>query len=122
MAPRLPPECIAEIVPYVGNNLFTLHSCLQLDRTWCMVTVPYLWRDPFTLLHSQFATKKDTGEEILPVPRYNQFSLVEMYLRFLPSETKTTLRQENVKISDSLPLFNYAQYIRRLNLPVMFDA
>ncbi|CAG8681911.1 17952_t:CDS:1, partial [Gigaspora rosea] len=52
--PALPTECVEEIVKYfsIENddssniNYNSLFSCLLVNRQWCKITVPILWKKP----------------------------------------------------------------------------
>jgi len=48
----LPYELLAMIFDEHANDLFTLHSCILVNRTWCMAALQLLWAKPFTLLYS----------------------------------------------------------------------
>ncbi|CAG8519948.1 7694_t:CDS:1 [Funneliformis mosseae] len=43
----LPVECIREILEYLYDDTISLHSCLLVNRSWCEITIPILWRNPF---------------------------------------------------------------------------
>ncbi|CAG8552906.1 4859_t:CDS:1 [Paraglomus occultum] len=52
MAPSLPKELFKIIFDEHEDDLFTLHSCILVNRNWCIVALQYLWARPFTLLLS----------------------------------------------------------------------
>ena len=52
MASFLPHEILRIIFDEYADDPFMLHSCILVNRSWCIVALPYLWAKPFTLLHS----------------------------------------------------------------------
>src|SRR6266540_4976462 len=44
---EFPIECLEEIFNNLEKNISSLHSCLLVNRTWCKLIVPILWRWPF---------------------------------------------------------------------------
>src|SRR6185312_9883545 len=52
MASSLPYELLTIIFYEYADDLSTLHSCILVNRSWCMVGLQYLWAKPFTLLLS----------------------------------------------------------------------
>ncbi|RIA93402.1 hypothetical protein C1645_819374 [Glomus cerebriforme] len=45
--PRLPNDCIYDILKYLKNDRSTLFNCLFVNRFWCKETVPLLYANPF---------------------------------------------------------------------------
>src|SRR5688572_23937341 len=87
--PQLPADCLIEIFKYLDDK-FTLHSCLLVNRLWCEVSVPILWRD-----------------------LWNYRTL----LACLPDESKDLLRKDGVIIPASKsPSFNYVIFIKNLTI------
>src|SRR3954451_6067612 len=77
----------------------TLHSCLLVNKTWCEIIVPILWKDPWTWLPEQ--KKKES-----------QFNVI---ISHLSNEAKENLRIQGVNLvnlseiqqKQQKPLFNY---------------
>src|SRR5581483_2799514 len=99
MASYLPVECIREILEYLYDDTNSLHSCLLVNRSWCEITIPILWRNPF-------------GKE-MSSNRYRL--LINTYVSRLPMneasiETNDTI--DNVITPDESSTFNYATFLR----------
>src|SRR6185312_10493782 len=48
----LPCEILVMIIDEYADDLSMLHSCILVNRNWCVVALQYLWAKPFTLLYS----------------------------------------------------------------------
>ncbi|PKY33805.1 hypothetical protein RhiirB3_453023 [Rhizophagus irregularis] len=42
------PELINEIIQYFRKDFLILYSCILINRSWCDLTIPLLWEDPFS--------------------------------------------------------------------------
>ncbi|UZO26920.1 uncharacterized protein OCT59_019132 [Rhizophagus irregularis] len=93
------PELIYEIIEYFQNDYSTLHSCILVNKLWCRLAIPLLWKNPFSI----------------PTGNYN---FIEIYLYNLNKYLKEILNE--YQIIDSLltsnTLFNYPSYIKYLNI------
>ncbi|CAG8752725.1 17730_t:CDS:1 [Dentiscutata erythropus] len=106
MVVQLTTDCVEEILKYLSNDVKTLHSCLLVNRSWCRLTVPILWCNPWKY-------KFDIGEE-----KFNQ-AMTMILLSFIPLEIREVLRQQykNVVIDfppARTPLFKYTSYCQYL--------
>ncbi|PKC64790.1 hypothetical protein RhiirA1_461924 [Rhizophagus irregularis] len=43
--PQLLADCLDEVIEYLNDDKYSLHSCSLVNRLWCKVTVGILWRD-----------------------------------------------------------------------------
>src|SRR3954451_21148274 len=95
MASYLPVECIREILEYLYDDTNSLHSCLLVNRNWCEITIPILWRNPF-------------GRDLSS----NHFRLlVNTYVSRIPTdETLVDVNTTTTSIESST--FNYATFLR----------
>src|SRR5438445_7184253 len=57
MSAFLPPEILEEIFENLQDDKMTLHSCILVSRSWCIVAIPILWRKPFKLLNKPSSVK-----------------------------------------------------------------
>ncbi|KAF0399375.1 ATP-binding cassette, subfamily B MDR/TAP, member 1 [Gigaspora margarita] len=69
----LPNECLLEIFNNLRNHYRTLFSCLLVNRLWCTIIVPILWRNPTKHLDDKRLLKfclstLNTKEEALLIP------------------------------------------------------
>src|ERR1043165_263513 len=46
---QIPGDCILNILKYLYKDHKTLFSCLLINKQWCEITVPILWRKPWKL-------------------------------------------------------------------------
>ncbi|GBC04711.1 hypothetical protein RclHR1_05820003 [Rhizophagus clarus] len=89
------PELTDDIVQYFRNDYKTLHSCALVNRAWCRLMIPLLWKDPFSI----------------PVKNYN---FIQTYLHNLNEHDKNVCGINN-SLFPSNTLFNYPSFIQRLN-------
>src|ERR1044071_8885876 len=88
---RLPADCLNDIFEYL-NDKADLRSCLLVDRLWCEVSVPILWKT---------------------IQNYNTL------ITCLPNESKEILQKNEIIISTQNlkpPLFNYVAFIKTLSV------
>ncbi|GBC00480.1 hypothetical protein RclHR1_38730001 [Rhizophagus clarus] len=100
------PELTYEVLKYFQDDFTTLHSCILVNRLWCRLAIPLLWKNPFLI-----STKN--------------YNFIRIYLRNLKGDLKIKLN-EYVKIDDiifpSNTLFNYPSFIKYLNTRKMFSS
>ncbi|CAG8575600.1 14271_t:CDS:2 [Acaulospora morrowiae] len=102
VTPRIPDECIEGIVKKLGKDIKSLHSCALLNRQWCKVTVPILWR---------ISSRKHNGryETIRHWPKMS-----ETILSCLSDQALLLLKAFNFELFPKdrpQPLFNYAEFL-----------
>ncbi|CAG8493386.1 24500_t:CDS:1 [Gigaspora margarita] len=73
------PEILEEIFQYFCFDKVSLHSCVLVNRGWCKVAVPILWKQPFLLLENNISDK-----------------LIEVYASFITDEAYATLLSQNI--------------------------
>ncbi|CAG8654854.1 8147_t:CDS:1 [Ambispora gerdemannii] len=117
-------DIIEEIVTKLEYDQSTLHSCILVNRTWCQVTIPVLWRDPFsfvsTIPNNELENKK----------LKSLFVVCLQYLKEDEEKSKicglqefeTSNQNENVPIVKYKPSFSYLAYITHLDDSVIFRS
>src|SRR5438034_4068147 len=87
----------------------TLHTCLLINKTWCEIIVPILWRNPWKFL-------KKEKEKML-------FNIIISHLSDeLKNNLKIQSNNNNILINSyKRPLFNYIRFCRHLNLKYLDD-
>ncbi|CAI2168958.1 5465_t:CDS:1 [Funneliformis geosporum] len=109
--PTLPNDCIAEILPYLEDNVRTLYSCARVSRSWCQLTIPLLWSKPF-----------DTNTI---TPNTKIISLIRTLGFCLDNPTKKFLIQQHNFNPDGFkttkPFFDYPSYIRGFNYSIFLS-
>ncbi|CAG8742961.1 14119_t:CDS:1, partial [Rhizophagus irregularis] len=88
-------------------DIKSLASCLRVNKTWCEIVIPILWRNPWE--HLTFKKKK---------------LLLNIIISHLSDEARTNLNQHFSFISfitkpHKRPLFNYISFCRHLNLEMI---
>ncbi|CAG8507640.1 3301_t:CDS:1 [Funneliformis mosseae] len=98
------PELTNEILNYLHDDYSTLYSCVLVNRLWCRLAVPILWRDPFSI-----STYK----------KHLSHHFIDFYLYYLDDDDKNVFREEfginRIDFLLTTPLFNYPSFIKALN-------
>ncbi|RIA97934.1 hypothetical protein C1645_732059 [Glomus cerebriforme] len=50
---QIPVDCLIEILEHLRNDTSALHSCILVNRIWCLFAVRILWRSPFEHVNSE---------------------------------------------------------------------
>ncbi|CAG8499138.1 3658_t:CDS:1 [Scutellospora calospora] len=103
----LPHLCLENIFLNLSQDSKTLHSCILVNKQWCISSIPILWRDPFKLCQCLRKPNK-----LVP--------LLNTYLSFLPSTTRKLL--EITSIIGRPTLFNYPVYLRSINVVLIHGS
>ena len=93
---KLNDDCITLIIEELYDDKNSLFSCLLVNRLWCKIVAPILWRDPW-----EFLKDKKKG-----INKANKF--FNIILLFLPEESRSYLKNQGIDISlQKRPLLNY---------------
>jgi hypothetical protein len=86
------------------NDEKTLISCLSVNKTWCEVIIPILWKNPWKYL------------------RKKKKLLLNVIISHLSNETKNDLMSQGISFLIDCyqrPLFDYISFCRHLNLNII---
>src|SRR5687768_18450949 len=95
MSYRLPVDCLNDI--FENLDEVSLRSCLLVNRLWCKVSVPILWKS---------------------IQNYNTL------IACLPNESKEILNKNKIILltpNSKPPLFNYVIFIKNLSSEVSYE-
>src|SRR3954468_20886515 len=99
--PQLNRDVFCLIIDKLHNDKKTLSTCLLVNRTFCKITVPIFWEDPWKFLRLQKENKK---------------IILNVIISHLSDESKNYLSKHNLLINSyQKPLFNYISFCRHLN-------
>lgn len=84
---KLTHDCIEQVCYQMNDDIRALHSCILLNRTWCLMAIDFLWREPFVNMNARSLKK-----------------IIDTYSLFLPLEQRKS------------PLFIYPSYLRQVNI------
>ncbi|EXX65104.1 uncharacterized protein OCT59_029429 [Rhizophagus irregularis] len=88
------------ILKELQNDKKSLFSCLRVNKTWCEIIVPILWKNPWKFLEERK-------------------SLCKVVTLHLSDETKKNLKSQGFDFLTNFyhkPLFNYISFCKILNL------
>lgn len=96
------PETLCPILDCIRYDTKSLHSCMFVNRTWCSLTIPILWRAPF---------------------KERRSSLITTFIRCLNNSSKEKLKLLNDFPLEALkkPTFDYMHYLHELQYPTLYD-
>ncbi|CAG8522223.1 6420_t:CDS:2 [Rhizophagus irregularis] len=103
MAQNLPSLCLFRILEFHSNNLLMLYRCALVNRDWCQLTIPFLWKRPFSLLHLYTPSKR----------------LIEVYISGFSSKERKLIKNLREREEEEIPtksLFNYVSFLRELDV------
>src|ERR1043165_1297995 len=93
---KLNMDCLVLIFKLMDKN--SLHSCLLVNKEWCNIVVPILWKS-----HSWYESNSESEKKL--------FNLI---LSCLPSPSKQLLSDNDIKLPSTIllkdPLFNYISF------------
>ncbi|GBC05983.1 hypothetical protein RclHR1_06540003 [Rhizophagus clarus] len=110
IATSLSPECLQIIFEYLEKE--SLYSCLFVNRSWCEVAIPILWKNPFKLLNDLTLESS---------------KIIQIYLRSLNRKSKQYLYNngvmlpENILTSTSL-MFDYSSFLKELKFSDLYNG
>ncbi|RIA91333.1 hypothetical protein C1645_822188 [Glomus cerebriforme] len=99
------PELVYKILQYIQDDILTLHSCIFINKLWCRLAIPLLWKNPF----------------LLKFPKNYRF--IEIYLHNLDEESKSQLNNFRINryLFPSNTLFNFITFLRAENYSNQFQ-
>jgi hypothetical protein len=100
---KLNRDILYPIFEELEDDKMALFSCLLVNRTWCEMIIPILWKDPW---------------EQLKIGR--EKSLFTVIISHLSDELRIDL-SKILKNSYKRPLFNYISFCKNLNLSKIED-
>src|SRR2546423_14004728 len=90
------------VIEGLQNDRKSLHSSLLVDRTWCEITIPLLWKNPW---------------KFCPINSTESILLFNVILSHLSEESRENLKQFDLfAVTQQQPLLNYISFCRYLNL------
>jgi hypothetical protein len=107
---ELIPDIFALIIKELDDDHNTLFNCLLVNKLWCKLTIPILWRD---CLNRNFKLRSYDEKSI---------SLIKILFTFLSKKSKNSLIKKEIDLSfiqTQEPLFNYISFCRSI---VTFDV
>ncbi|KAG9287418.1 hypothetical protein G9A89_023790 [Geosiphon pyriformis] len=98
MASKIPLLCLNEIFEHLNFHRPTLHSCVLVNRHWCHLSIPALWRQLF--------------------PISKPIKVIEILILSLTEDEKKEIGLDLSYIERSTT-FNYSSFIRNLDLELI---
>ncbi|GBB99814.1 hypothetical protein RclHR1_03640010 [Rhizophagus clarus] len=112
-SPRLPNECIYDILKFLKSHRSTLYNCLLVNRFWCKVTISILYANPFKNL-----THKKNYKIILNfILCFNEEEILKLKNEF---EQVFIIHDINLNNNNNYkPLFNYLKYLKTFHFKII---
>ncbi|RIA98932.1 hypothetical protein C1645_812103 [Glomus cerebriforme] len=109
MSYYLTQDCLIMIFNELRDDLSSLYSCILVNRFWCRIAMPILWKTPFEINPFEF----DNGKSPLHYKLYN------VMISLLPTSSKQLLLKNNIEITyhkfSDQPFFNYISFISQIS-------
>ncbi|RIB03932.1 hypothetical protein C2G38_727729 [Gigaspora rosea] len=94
-------ELMENILNILDNEIYSLHSCALVSRYWCKLSIPLLWQNPFSIDQSP--------------------SFISQYFSSLDENEQIILKVYGINIKFPNTLFNYAKFLKFLDLSRLED-
>ncbi|CAB5179162.1 unnamed protein product [Rhizophagus irregularis] len=93
------PELTDDIIQYFRDDIPTLRSCILVNKFWCQIAIPLLWKDPFSMKNPK------------------NFHFIEIYLQKINEKDKAQLSRCGISnnVFPTKTLFNYSNFIKCIN-------
>ena len=89
----LPDECFSDVLSYLDRK--TLYKCLFVNRYFCKITIPLIWREPFINWRKKI-----------------KISSIHTLLACLNEDEISSLIPYAIKFNNNQsPLFEYGKYL-----------
>ncbi|RIB15488.1 hypothetical protein C2G38_2192249 [Gigaspora rosea] len=92
------PELMENILKHLNNEIDSLYSCALVNRHWCKMSIPILWKDPFSIKRRSL---------FIPI-YFSSFGENEKLI------IKECLKELGINIEFSKLLFDYASFLKVL--------
>src|SRR5215213_10306676 len=87
----LPLELLTETIKYIEDDYQALYSCILVNKQWCNINIPTLWKNPFVCEDS-----------------------IKILINCMLEEDKDFLTRNCIELTFELlekpPLYNYARF------------
>ncbi|RIB20408.1 hypothetical protein C2G38_1196015 [Gigaspora rosea] len=90
-------ELMENILSNLEDEIYSLYSCALVNRYWCKMSIPILWRDPFLFNRRR--------------PLY-----ISTYFSSLGEYEKIILKECGINEEFSKTIFDYARFLKALDL------
>src|SRR6266498_343348 len=122
MMEKLPTNCLTKIFERFvvtcdqeeNPDYVTLRSCALVNRKWCTIATPMLWKEPLTNLQLREST-----HDRIHMP-------IATYVTCLSDEAKIILSKCGIVITPTTPkkraTFDYASFLQHLDNVIIFQA
>ncbi|RIB11009.1 hypothetical protein C2G38_140167 [Gigaspora rosea] len=90
------PELMENILNNLKYDLNSLYSCSLVSRHWCKMSIPILWKNPFSF--------------------YQKPLYISEYFSSLDEDEIYILKECGINLKISRKLFNYTKFLKDLKL------
>src|SRR5947199_5110308 len=84
-------DVLSIIIYFLRYNKQSLHSCLLVNRLWCTLTIPILWRDPWIFFYR-------LENVSIPTTQTRSLRLIDTYLSSLSQESIIELQNQGISV------------------------
>lgn len=124
-SPSLTPDCFAEILVHLQDDKSTLYNCLLLNRLFCRLVIPLLWKRPFDLIQqsSSFVERGGNTTSTINSLERNAALIIKTYISCLPPSELRIYSEEGMNIPRMIrPLFDYPTYLKSFDTSLIYSS
>ncbi|KAF0547195.1 hypothetical protein F8M41_000766 [Gigaspora margarita] len=92
------PELMEIILNNLNNEIYSLYSCALVSRHWCKMSIPILWKNPFSF------------------PSDQRPLFISQYFSSLDENDRLVLKEHRINVKFPNSLFNYAKFLKVFDL------
>ncbi|KAF0511815.1 hypothetical protein F8M41_018179 [Gigaspora margarita] len=90
------PELMEIILNNFNNELYSLYSCALVSRHWCKMSIPFLWKTPFSFCQNPL--------------------FISQYFSYLDENETFVLKECGINVKFPKTLFKYAKFLKIFDL------
>ncbi|KAF0378379.1 hypothetical protein F8M41_012415 [Gigaspora margarita] len=95
------PELMENILNNLNEEINSIYSCALVSRHWCKMSIPILWRDPFTFARDAM--------------------FISRYFSSLSENDRMILNEYGIDIEFPCTLFNYSRFLKAFDSSIVDD-
>ncbi|CAG8559747.1 14223_t:CDS:1, partial [Acaulospora morrowiae] len=113
----IPPDVIEEILQYLKDDVSSLHTCILLNRLWCVLTIPYLWYNPFKTINHRITGRRNEIPRNRLLNRNCGISIIRQIVSRLGDDEKRALEDllDVTLGEENCAKFDYPRFIKVLD-------
>ena len=116
----LPPETIEHILEYLSSSINDLFPSALVNRSWCTIVIPILWRNPFQLA-SELQTCKLRYKSLVNTYFHTSDEKLQKFLHGQYLDHNALLSFIKIQVTEQSG-FRYASFLKTIHTKYIYKA